>query len=281
MKGLLLAFLAVVLLAELAATQPPLAFEAASVKVNASGDWRRGMGPAPGGRFTATNTPARDLIAYAFGVSQDSVGFRIVGGPAWIDQDRFDVAASVAGIWTPPQMREMVRTLLADRFKLAAHMEARELPTYALVVVANQPLRLRRSAVDEAACRARRDAIQRREPVPPPVPGAPPICGTGRTMPGTITAIGGSMSALASSLGQFVGRSVSDRTQLVGLFDFELRWTPDAIPRVAPDAPPLDIDPNGPSIFTALPEQLGLKLESTRGPVDVVIIDSMQRPTAE
>jgi uncharacterized protein (TIGR03435 family) len=267
--------------AQQAGTGKPLAFEAASIKQNTSGDWRRAMGPAPGGRFTATNVPARDLIAYAYGVSQDSVSFRIVGGPKWIDEDRFDVTANVTGTWTPQQMREMMRTLLADRFRLTARMEMREMPTYALAVVPNQPLRLRRSIVDEAACQARREAIQRREPVPPPVPGAPPICGTARTIPGTITAVGGSMTSLASTLGQFVSRSVVDRTELSGLFDFELKWTPDTIPQAPADAPPLNIDPNGPSIFTALQEQLGLKLEATRGPVDVVVIDRVEHPTPD
>jgi uncharacterized protein (TIGR03435 family) len=259
----------------------PLAFEAASIKPNASGDWRRAMGPAPGGRFMATNVPARDLIAYAYGISQDSVSFRIVGGPKWIDEDRFDVNANVTGTWTPQQMREMMRTLMADRFRLAAHAETREMPTYTLAVVPNRPLRLRRSVVDEAACQARREAIRRREPVSPSVPGTPPICGTGRTIPGTITAVGGSTTSLASTLGQFVSRTVVDRTQLAGLFDFELKWTPDTIPQVPADAPPLNIDPNGPSIFTALQEQLGLKLDSARGPVDVVVIDRVERPTPD
>jgi uncharacterized protein (TIGR03435 family) len=254
------------------------AFEAASIKQNKSGDWRRVLGPAPGGRFTATNVPARDLIAYAYGISQDGASFRIVGGPKWIDEDRFDVNAVVTGTWTPTQMREMMRTLMADRFRLAAHAETREMPTYTLAVVPNRPLLLRRSVVDEAACLARREAIQRREPVPPPVPDAPPICGTGRTIPGTITAVGGSMTSLASTLGQFVSRSVVDRTELSGLFDFELKWMPDTIPQVPADAPPLNIDPNGPSIFTALQEQLGLKLESTHGPVDIIVIDRLEHP---
>jgi uncharacterized protein (TIGR03435 family) len=267
--------------AQQAGPAKPPAFEAASVKQNRSGDWRRAMGPAPGGRFTATNVPARDLIAYAYGISQDSVSFRIVGGPKWIDEDRFDINAVVTGAWTPAQMREMMRTLMADRFRLSAHADTREMPTYTLAVVPNQPLLLRRSVVDEAACQRRREAIQRREPVPPPAPGAPPICGSARTIPGTITAVGGSMTSLASTLGQFVSRSVVDRTQLAGLFDFELKWTPDTMPQVPPDAPPLNIDPNGPSIFTALQEQLGLKLESARGPVDVIVIDSVEHPTPD
>ena len=272
--------LAIAVLAVRVAAGQALAFDAASVKPNKSGDWRKQIGPAPGGRFTSTNAPLRDLIAFAYGVSQDSSGFRIAG-PKWIDDDRFDIVANVSGTWTPDQMRDMVRTLLADRFKLSAHRESRELPTYALVVASNRPLGVRRSQVDQAACDARRAAIQRREPVPPLQPGAAPICGTGRTIPGMITAIGGSMSTLASTLGQFVGRSVSDRTQLSGLFDFELKWTPDVIPQVPPDGQPLNIDPNGPSIFTALQEQLGLRLESTRGPVDVIVIDRVEHPSED
>jgi len=257
----------------------PLAFEAASIKANTSGDWRKSIGPAPGGRFLATNNTLRDLIPFAYGLSQTTAGFRIVGGPRWIDQDRFDVTAKVDGTWTPQQMSDMLRTLLTDRFKLIAHHETRNLPTYVLVL-APGGARLRRSAVDQAACDARRAAIQRREPVPPIAPGGTPICGTGRSTPGLITATGWSMEALTSALSPFVNRLVSDGTELTGLFDFELKWTPDTPPQQPPDAPPSTIESNGPSIFTALRE-LGLTLESARGPVDVVVIDSVQRPTPD
>ena len=260
--------------------QAPLAFEVALVKVNRSGDWRKALGPAPGGRFVATNNTLRDLIPFAFGLPQATAGFRIVGGPKWIDEDRFDITATVTGSWTPQQMSEMLRTLLADRFRLVARHETRDLPTYALVKAARTfGPRLRVSEVDQAACNARRAAIQRGERVEPIAPGAKPICGSGRTVPGTITASGWSMDALTSALSPFVSRVVVDRTQLPGLFDFELTWTPDTVPVLPPDAPPLNIDPNGPSLFSALQEQLGLKLESTRGPVDVVVIDSVGHPS--
>src|SRR5882672_556870 len=95
--SLLLAFL---LLAQLPSAQAPPAFDAASVKLNTSGGVYREIGPSPGGRFTATNTFTRDLIAFAYGVSQDSLSFRIVGGPKWIDEDRFNVMATVTGQWT-------------------------------------------------------------------------------------------------------------------------------------------------------------------------------------
>jgi uncharacterized protein (TIGR03435 family) len=254
-----------------------LAFEAASIKINASGDWRKSLGPAPGGRFLVTNNTMRDLMPFAYGLPQVTAAIRIVGGPKWIDEDRFDVTAKVDGTWTPQQMSEMLRTLLADRFKLVAHHETRELPIYTLVP-ASGGARLRRSEIDQPACDARRAAIQRRKPVPAIPPGAKPVCGTGRSTPGLITAVGWSMDALASGLSPFVSRVVTDRTALTGLFDFELKWTPDTVPQQPPDGPPLNIDLNGPSIFTALQEQLGLKLESAQGPVDVVVIDSVEHP---
>lgn len=262
----------------------PLAFEVTSVKVNTSGDWRRSIGPSPGGRFIATNQTLRDLIPFAYGLPQTSAGFRVLGGPKWIDEDRFDITAKVDGSWTPQQMSDMLRTLLADRFTLKAHRETRDMPTYTLVMVRGPQAfgpHLRRSEIDDGACAAVRAAVQRREPVPARAPGAKPVCGTGRTVPGTITSIGFPIDLLVASLGPFTSRFVADKTGLTGLFDYELTWTPEQIPQVPPDAPPLTIDPNGPSLFTALQEQLGLKLESTRGPVDVVVIDRVEHPTED
>jgi uncharacterized protein (TIGR03435 family) len=89
------------------------------------------------------------------------------------------------------------------------------------------------------------------------------------------------MDTLSLALSPLVNRVVSNRTQLAGLYDLDLTWTPDTPPQLPPDAPPVTIDPNGPSIFTALQEQLGLKLETTRGPVEVIVIDSVERPTPD
>src|SRR5215467_697808 len=208
----------------LVAAQAPPSFDVASVKLNTSGDWRKSIGPAPGGRFIATNNTLRDLLPFAFGVPQVMAGIRIVGGPKWIDEDRYDVTASVGGAWTPQQMSDMLRALLVDRFALVAHRETREMPTYALIV-ASSSLHLRRSEIDQTACDARRAAAQRREPVPPIPPGSKPVCPTGRTLPGSITAVGWSLEALATTLSPWVGRVVVDRTHLRDLFDFELTWT--------------------------------------------------------
>jgi len=269
--------------------QQPVAFEVASVKANTSGGFAKEIGPAPDGRFHATNVPPRDLIAFAYGIPQDSTSVRIVGAPKLIDDERYDVNAKVTGAWTTDQMRQMVRSMLSDRFKLVAHREMRDMPIYALVVTSDKPPRLRRSQVDQAACDARRAAIQRREPVPPPVPGAPPICGAGRTNLGAITGTGFSIESLSTSVGRFVDRVITNKTNLTGLWDFELTWTPDNLPARAPGTPQdqpvtingVGIDPNGPSLFTALQEQLGLKLESTKGPVDVLVIDHVEKPTPD
>jgi uncharacterized protein (TIGR03435 family) len=281
LRLLLLAVGAPVLLRGQASDQKPLAFDVASIKLNSSGGVAKEIGPAPDGHFHATNSPARDLIAFGYGVSQDGAAVRIVGAPRWVDDERYDVNAKVTGAWTPEQMREMVRTMLTDRCRLVAHRETRDMPTYSLVMASDRSTGLRRSQVDQSACDARRAAIRRREPVPPPVPGAAPICGSGQTIPGTITGVGFSIESLSTSLGRFVDRVVANNTRLDGLWDFELRWTPEQLSPVPPGAPAINVDPNGPSIFTALQEQLGLKLESTRGPVDIVVIDHVERPTPD
>ena len=269
--------------AQTSAAQP--AFDVASIKPNGSGDWRKSLGPAPGGRFLATNQTLRDLLPFAYGLPQMAAGIRIVGGPSWIDADRFDIVARAEGTPSPEQLGGMLRTLLADRFKLSTHRETREMPVYTLVMSrADGALgtRLRRSEVSEEACAARRAAIRRREPVPPQEPGKPPVCGSGRTVPGRITAVGWSMEQLVNALMPFAGRVVLDRTGRVGLFDADLEWTPDQMPRPQPDDPdPPRIDPNGPSLFTALQEQLGLKLDSARGPVDVLVVDNVAKPTED
>jgi uncharacterized protein (TIGR03435 family) len=108
------------------------------------------------------------------------------------------------------------------------------------------------------------------------------VCGGGRTVPGRITAVGWSMDQLVNALIPFAGRVVLDKTGRAGLFDADLEWTPDQMPRPQPDDPDRPrIDPNGPSLFTALQEQLGLKLDSARGPVDVLVVDNVAKPTED
>jgi uncharacterized protein (TIGR03435 family) len=247
----------------------------------------------PGGRYTATNVTALMLIRNAYQLQS----FQLVGAPDWLAKDRFDVNARAAGeIGGPMQqgpdpspLQLMVRALLADRFRLKAHNDTRDMPVYALVVArADGKLgpRLKPSATDCAAEMAA--ARGRSGGAPPPMPafGEPMKCGM-RMGAGTISAGSMPMSQMLGTLSMIVNRTVVDRTGLTGNYDFDLSYTPDQLPQ-RPAGTPADqpltvngvaIDPNGPSIFTALQEQLGLKLDSTRGPVDVLVIDSIDHPS--
>jgi len=285
-------------LAVTAGTQQPAdnpSFEAASVKPNKSGDGRIALFFQPGGRFMATGVTLKMLIGAAYGTAAPLPDYQLIGGPDWIGSDRFDIIAKAEGDpqpgpqGPPPIMFLMLRTLLADRFKLAVHTESRELPIYALVMAKADGKRgpqLNPAAVDCAALRGARGNAP--PPGPPPVPGnfERPPCGI-RIAPGTMLGGGMTMAQLSNALARLpvVNRTVDNRTALAGAFDFDLKWTPPQVQSAAsppPGAPPLPpIDPDGPSLFTAVQEQLGLKLESTKGPVDVVMIDRAERPTED
>jgi uncharacterized protein (TIGR03435 family) len=273
------------------------AFEVASVRPNKSGDGRVMMGFQPGGRYTATGITVRMLIQQAYRIQP----FQLLGMPDWLASDRFDIIAKAEGDVAPGPdgpLPLMLRGLLEDRFKLAVHSETRELPIYVLVKARSDGRlgpQLNPAAVDCAAARggpagrgAVPDAFRGRGGGGPAFgPGGRPPCGQ-LVGPANIAAGGVTMAQLATLLSGRVNRVVVDRTEMTGTFDLDLSWTPDQLPQqlspgaLPPGAPPLPpIDPNGPSIFTAVQEQLGLKLESSRGPVDVVVIDRVEPPTED
>jgi bla regulator protein blaR1 len=269
------------------ASNGTLAFEAASIKPNTSGDIRMGIGFAPGGRLTVTNETLFELVRFAYQIQR----FQILGGPAWITSDRFDITAKAEQAYLPgpnglpPELLQMLRMLLAERFNLRTHMETRDLPTYSLVMARSDGkpgAGLRSVDVDCAAVLA-----ARRGGGPPPLlpsRGALPqlpVCGMlfgpGRLMAGAM-----SMTELVGGLMPMVGRLVTDRTGLLGRFEVNLEFTPEQMPPSRTGGPPMPpIDPNGPTIFTALQEQLGLKLEPARAPVDVLMIDRAEHPTPD
>jgi uncharacterized protein (TIGR03435 family) len=184
-------------------------------------------------------------------------------------------------------MQLMLRTLLVERFKLAVHHETRELPVYALVFARSDGKlgsQLHPASVDCEALRA--TGRDRGAPPPFPQPGERPTCGM-RLGPGQMAGGGYPLSQLATTLSSFVQRVVVDRTGLAGNFDFDLTWSPDQFQGGGPLGPlpgserPVGSDSSAPSIFTALEEQLGLKLASQKGPVDVLVIDRVERPTED
>jgi uncharacterized protein (TIGR03435 family) len=283
--GLLLACAAVS--AGWAQTTAPQRFEVASVKPNRSGSLAISIDLPGPRRFTATNVPLDNLIRFAFNVDDT----RLTGGPGWINADRFDIVATSdrdIPTWTtagPPEVvLAMLRTLLAERFNLATHIESRELPVYALVMSRDDKKLGPRAAVTTTDCASMLSGKSGPQP-PPSAPGEPPMCGM-RIGPGQMLLGSVPMSQFASVLGPFARRIVIDRTGLAGNYNLQLSWTPQGMrlggpppPDGAPPVPPPD--PNGASLFVSIQEQLGLKLEPSRAPLDVVVIDHVERPTAD
>jgi uncharacterized protein (TIGR03435 family) len=249
------------LLSQTTAEQKP-SFEVASIKPNDAGPGammifacngsdtgRSAAGPLeiPKGRCILINASLRSVIAYAFGIplaQKDQVS----GGPGWLDSDRFDINAKAEDTLhtTQTELKGMLQTLLQDRCNLAIHRGSKELVGYELVV-ANGGSKLRRSDSNDE---------------PPDLRGGK----------GSITGKNVPLARLAGALGLVLSASVRDKTNLAGGFDFDVNWEAQN-----------DLNPGGtggPSLFTALQEQLGLRLVSAKVPDDVIIIDSVQKPTA-
>jgi bla regulator protein blaR1 len=271
-------------------------FEVASVKKAAPtrppGGFRFGL--QPNGRFAIPMMDVRSLITMAYGIQR----FQLIGGPGWVNTDRFDINAIEEDLPIPPpvpgtptRMQLLLRSLLGERFALVVHNETRELPlSYLVMAREDRKLgeHLRPSTIDCRALMAERaKATKEGAPPTPPTsfkPGELPPCGMFAGI-GRISAGSMAMSNLASLLASMLSRPVYDRTNLTGNFDIQLEYTPDQMPQLPPGAtlpPGLTLpSPDGPSLMTALQEQLGLKLEATRGPVEVLVIDSVEQPTPD
>jgi len=268
------------------AAQESATFEVATVKVNRSGERGGGIRRFPGGRVAVTNMGARQLVVFAYQLNQ----LQLVGGPSWLENEKFDVVAKMEGNpeWGgpgtdgPDPMRLAMQTLLRDRFKLKVHRESREMDVYALMVVKPGALgaALKPSTTD---CRALLDQARRGQ-LPPtgPPPATGPVPCSIMGSPGMLRFDGFPMAQVATAFNGQAGRIVVDRTGLTGNWQFELTFTPE---QRGPGGPPAGAeplaDPNAPSFFTALQEQLGLKLESTKAPVDVTVIDAIEHPAED
>lgn len=231
-------------------------FEVVSVKQNTSPPGLTGVHFSPGGRFTATNIQLRLLIDMAFGVN-GSQDHRM---PGWIDSDsaRYDINAKAEGEATRDEIFAMLRTMLEERFKLQAHREKKEVTVYALKVAKGGP---KISEDHSSVC-----AVINPGDLAPET--RQPICGMIAIIPGGIEGLKIGMDGLAGALSnlQELGRKVVDDTGVTARFDVHLRFTP------------ASSDAGGPSIFTALQEQLGIRLESQKGTDDVFVIDHIERP---
>jgi uncharacterized protein (TIGR03435 family) len=252
--------------------QAPPAFDVASIKPNNSGATVESVRfYPPSGRVTMTNVTVKRLIQNAYQL-QDQ---QIAGGPKWLDSEHFDIVAnSEAANLSPMDRWMMVRALLADRFKLKMHTEPREQSVFALVPARSDGKVGSQLKKSETACTA--PTAPRTAPIDLSVPNQ---CGVIMGGPGRMNFRGVTMEVLAAQLSSRVGRSVVDRTGLAGRFDLDVEFAPQPLRSDGSD-PTLGDRPSSdaPSIYTALTEQLGLKLESQKRPVDVTVIDSIERP---
>jgi uncharacterized protein (TIGR03435 family) len=213
------------------------------------------------------NVSLKMLIQTAYDLRGPDAGQRISGGPGWLDSTRYDVEAKAADSVSETDLKRMLQSLLAERFQLALHRETREMPGYTLVVAKGGP-KLKEAEGDEE----QKGLWQR---------GGGPLTGQAA-----------SMQTLAQALAGRLGRPISDGTGLTGSYDFTLTWTPDeseqaALQSTLANLPPeiaaqfsRNRDPNGPSLFTALQEQLGLRLEPQKKRVEVLVIDHAEQPSA-
>jgi uncharacterized protein (TIGR03435 family) len=278
---LIVAGLLAPLLAVAQGPNQPVDFEVAAVRQNNSSQTFNTIeDDLPGGRYSATNVPLRSLIREAYGISEN----QLVDAPSWTRTERFDIDAKLER--EPPEVPDgelgerhfALQSLLAKHFQLVVHRETREFPLYALVMARTDrqpgPM-LKPSAAD-----CSRNAMP--EQIAATRAGRPLACGT-LVRTGRIQFGGRTMADLAKRLSSlpFLGRGVVDRTGLTGRWEFELTYTPDPdqLPPSLPGGEPPAFDPNGPSLFVAFQEQLGLKLESIRGPWEVLVVDRVERPT--
>lgn len=278
---------------------PAARFEAASVKAADASTAGMRMMIQPG-RFEAAGVPLRMVLRQAFQV-QD---YQMAGAPAWVDAERYTIVAKAPEGVPPNATMVMLLNLLKDRFNLATHVEQRELPIFNLVVARSDGRlgpSLKPSSVEcQELIKSRAGGPGRAAgpgPGAAPAPGGPAglppfdannmACGTMRSGPGLFGVSGRPMSVFVQMLSQSTGRPVVDKTGLAGPYDVSLKYMPEpgmaGMPAGAlPPGVPVPLgDPDAANIFTALREQLGLKLENARGPVDVTVIDRIDRPALD
>jgi uncharacterized protein (TIGR03435 family) len=275
--GKLLLIVAAVNAAAYCQAQAPAArpaFEVASIRLHANAD-NRALVQALQGRLVITNFSLKQLILFAYDVSNN----RVSGVQSWMDSDRFDIHATLEGNESVKQMEgPMLQTLLEERFNLKVHRETMERPVFELTVEKGG-VKMQRSK--EGSC----THYFVDSPPPPPAPGAahPVYCDFPRSardaLNWTLDGAGVSIATLATSLSRLgLDRPVIDGTGLTGGFDLHLKWAMDEA--VGATAPGTTDDPTGPSIFTALKEQLGLKLEPVKAPIEILVIDHAEQPSA-
>jgi uncharacterized protein (TIGR03435 family) len=265
-----------------AQAQGRTAFEVTSVRPNTSGQRQASMQFTPAGDFTAVNQPVRVLLNFAYLLPL----FQVEGMPDWFTTERFDVSAKApAGLVVEPLAdvrSRLLQSLLEDRFRLKARLVTKEVPAMLLTLARDDGRvgpQMRRSDVDCEAIAAARG----RGAGPPAIPAGPrePVCNLGGSSGGTMCGRAVTMERLTQGLSGVYQRPVVDMTGLEGRYDFNLLFTPDN-----PKGPGVSFGntcgaPTGdrPALSTAMQEQLGIRIRAGEAPVEVLVIDSAERPT--
>jgi uncharacterized protein (TIGR03435 family) len=270
--------------------QPAPAFDVISIKANRTNQGIPVVAFQPGGRMIAGNVVVRQIIEVAYGL--DAV--QLLNAPDWTATERFAIEARTADDTPTDTIRLMLRAMLVDRFGFAAHQERRELPIYALTMARPDKrlgARLRPSGPECAPIRPPEGVPMPPPPPPPPGNGAGRIrlifptdeplgrrCGA-MTAPGWISARSITMEEFTRrQLSQVVRRPIVDETGLAGQFDLDIFFAPEGQGGALVGPPPAAVS-DVPALFTALQDDLGLKLDARRGPVDVLVVDRIERPT--
>ncbi len=240
----------------------PQEFEVASIRSNNSGSGSSSS-HSRNGRYESTNESLLQLVRLAFQARE----YQIIG-PDWMKSDRYDIRAKAPDGVPDTQIPQLLQSLLTDRFKMKFHREVRQMPIFALLV-AKEGSKLVRANESDPAVPNRVSAPESRT-----APGASAASGGGGSSAGTAPALRlstmhsvGTLSSFAGSLSRSMDRPVMDMTGLAGDYDIRLAYKPESAPA----------EDSGPSIFTAITEQLGLRLEARKGPVDVIVIDSIEK----
>ena len=266
---------------------PPLTgaapeFEVASVKINKSGDAQTRFNFI-GGRIDVINMQLRGIIQTAYRVPAN----QLVNVPGWVNGTRVDIVAKADPKYSVQELQTMLQPLLVDRFKLKFHREMRDMDVY-VMSLANADGRLG-PKLEKSSTNCEELGAQPRSALTPPKPGELPACGPVPGGPGHMIFRGFGMGPFVQFLGLATrGRQVIDQTGLTGGYNIDLQYTPEALSAAAiaarggqPPAPGDQVDPNGPDLFTAMREQLGLKLEGRKMALEVMVVDDIQPPTEE
>jgi uncharacterized protein (TIGR03435 family) len=279
MQRLLVATLAVVLSASAwAQDEKPARIEAVfSVKLAAPDARGMYIRTSPGGTVNITNMPLKEIVALAYRVQS----YEITGATGWMESQRYDVIAKPEHPLKDGEYPIMFRTLLADRFGVVLHRELGDMPMYALIVMKPGKLGPGLAESKEGGC----TVPDRTKPAPRPEPGKAPerYCGNFMMQRTGMTGVGISLENFVNGLSWNLGRRVVDKTGLTGKFDLDLKYSPEDPPTVpaSSDAPrPVAVDSSDPPLLTAIQEQLGLKLQAQKSPVEIVVIDKATQPEA-